>query len=115
LKLAAVQKQEVTTGYGRDSGVPPRVTTVISLIYGEVRRRHPTEGSLVITESTTPIAIWGTLPTSVPDGYLGINGLRIGHLRVGEVNVELRRNSIGSGVDPALVAAAQTLRAVPAG
>ena len=115
LKLAAVQKQEVTTGYGRDSGVPPRVTTVISLIYGEVRRRHPTEGSLVITESTTPIAIWGTLPTSVPDGYLGINGLHIGHLRVGEVNVELRRNSIGSGVDPALVAAAQTLRAVPAG
>jgi hypothetical protein len=113
LKLAAVQRQEVTSGYGPDGGVPPQVTPVVALIYGDVRRRHPTEGSLVITESTAPFDIWAPAPTTAPAGYVGINAFGWGYLRVDGMNVELKLSRFSSGVDPTVVAAARSLTAFP--
>lgn len=113
LKLAAVQRQEVTTGYGPASGVPPRVTPVIAFVYGEVRRRHPTRGSLVIAESTRPFAVWAPERPSTPTGYLGINAFGSGYMRVGDVYIEVKRSPFGDGVDATVVAAARRLVPVP--
>jgi hypothetical protein len=115
LKLAGVQRQEVTTGYGRGSGVPPRVTPVVALIYGSVRRGHPTKGSLEMTESTVPYAVWSLDPPPTPAGFVGINGMGWGLLHVGDVYVEITRFRFAAGVDDAVVAAARQLAPVPPG
>jgi hypothetical protein len=115
LKLAAVQRQEVTTGYGRDSGVPPLVTQVVALIYGSVERHHPTTGSLVIRESTVPVAAWWFDTKPVPAGFLRINGMGWGELRVGDVFVQIMRSPFSSVTDDTLLAAARQLVPVPGG
>ena len=112
LKLAAIQRQEVTTGYGRDSGVPPRVTPVVALIYGHVERRHATTGSVEIRESTVPVAVWWLDTAPVPPGFLRINRIGWGELRVGNVYVQITRAPFSGGSDDLLVAAARQL--VPA-
>jgi hypothetical protein len=106
LKLAAVQQLEITTGYGRDSGVPPRITTGVELVYGEVQRRHPTADSLVIMESTAPLLFWWPRPGPTPEGYLAYT-FSAGHMRVGGLNVALMRYRFSEGIDSILVAAAQ--------
>jgi hypothetical protein len=118
LKLAAIQRQEVTIGYGRDSGVPPLVTPVVTLIYGGVERRHPTSGSIEITESTVPVAVrwleWlETKP--VPPGFLRVNRMGWGETRIGDVYVQIKRSPFSPVDDDTLVAAARQLVPVPGG
>jgi hypothetical protein len=113
LKLAAVQRQEVTTGYGRDSGVPPQVTPVIALVYGGVIRRHPTAGSVVIMESTVRSAVWWGPVAAPPTGYVSVNDFGWGNLRVGDVYVSVRADAALSGVQETVVEAARKLLPVP--
>lgn len=113
LKLVAVQRQEVTTGYGRDSGIPPRVTPVVTLIYGGVERRHATKGSVEITESKVPFAVWWPDTKPMPAGYLRIARMGWGEVRVGGLYVRVTRAP--TGVDPTIIAAARQLVPVPAG
>ncbi len=114
LKLAAIQRQEITTGYGRDSGVPTRVTPVVSLIYGRVERRHATQGSIEIRESTVPVAVWWLGAEPVPPGFLRINRMGWGELRVGRVYVQITRVPFSGGVAD-LLAAARRLVPAPGG
>lgn len=107
LKLAAIQRREVTTGHGRDSGVPPSVTPVATLIYGRVERRHATTGSVEIMESTVPVAVWWLDTAPVPPGFLRINRMGWGELRVGNVYVQITRFPFSGGGDVLLVAAAR--------
>lgn len=113
LRLAAVQRQEITTGYGRDSGVPPRVTPVVTLIYGGAERRHPTTGSVVITESTVRPAVWWLDREPVPPGFLRINRMGWGELRVGDVYLQIMRSPFSPVDDDTLLAAARQLEPVP--
>jgi len=113
LRLVAVQRQEVTTGYGRDSGIALQVTPVITLIYGGVERRHATPGSVEITESTVPFAVWWPDTKPVPDGYLRLARMGWGELRAGGLYVRVTR--VPTGVDPTIVAAARRLAPVPGG
>ena len=113
LKLVAVQRQEVTTGYERDSGIPHRVTPVITLIYGGVERRHATKGSVEITESSVPYAVWWPETKPMPAGYLRIARMGWGELRVRDLYVRVTR--VPTGVDATIVAAARQLEPVPGG
>jgi hypothetical protein len=113
LKLVAVQRQEVTTGYGHDSGIAPRVTPVVALIYGGVDRRHATPGSVEITESTVPSAVWWPDTKPVPDGYLRLARMGWGELRAGGLFVRVTR--VPTGIDATIVAAARRLAPVPGG
>lgn len=113
LKLVAVQRQEVTTGYGRDSGIPPRVTPVVTLVYGGVERNHATRGSVEITESRVPYAVWWPDTTPMADGYLRLARMGWGELRAGGLYVRVTR--VPSGVDRAIVDAARQLVPVPGG
>jgi hypothetical protein len=115
LRLAAIQRQEVTIGYGRDSGVPPRVTPVATLIYGGVERTHPTTGSIEITESTVPVAVRWLDPKPVPAGFLRINRMGWGELRIGDVYVQIKRSPFSPVDDDTLLAAARQLVPVPGG
>jgi hypothetical protein len=115
LKLAAIQRQEVTIGYGRDSGVPPRVTPVVTLIYGGVKRTHPTTGSIEITESTVPVAVRWLDPKPVPAGFLRINRMGWGELRIGDVYVQIKRSPFSPVDDDTLLATARQLVPVPGG
>jgi hypothetical protein len=115
LKLAAIQRQEVTIGYGRDSGVPPRVTPVVTLIYGGVERTRPTTGSIEITESTVPVAVRWLDPEPVPAGFLRINRMGWGELRIGDVYVQIKRSPFSPVDDDTLLAAARQLVPVPGG
>jgi hypothetical protein len=115
LKLAAVQRQEVTTGYGRDSGVPRRVTPVVALVYGRVERNQPTTGSLVIRESTVRVAAWWLDTEPVPTGFLRISRMGWGELRVGDVYVQIMRFPFSSVADGTALAAARQLAPVPDG
>jgi hypothetical protein len=92
--------------------VPPR-DPVIALVYGELRRRQPTRGSLVIVESTTPLAVWAPERPSTPMGCLGINAFGWSYVRVGDVYVELKRYAFSDDVDGNVVAAARRLVPVP--
>jgi hypothetical protein len=116
LKLAGIQRLENTTSYGRDSGVPSRVTPVVTLIYGDVERGHPTSGSVEITESTVPVAVrWlGTKPP-LPSGFLRINRMGWGELRIDDVYVQIMRFPFSTVDDDTLVAAARQLEPVPGG
>jgi hypothetical protein len=111
LKLVAVQRQEVTTGYWRERGVPPRVTPVVTLIYGGVERKHATQGSVEITESTVPFAVWWPDTKPMPPGYLRIARMGWGELRVGDLYVRVSR--VPTGVDPTILDAARRLVPVP--
>lgn len=113
LKLVAVQRQEVTTGYARDSGVPARVTPVVTLIYGGVDRKHATRGSVEITESTVPFAVWWPDTRPMPAGYLRIAQMGWGELRVDDLYVRVTR--VPSGVDRTVIDAARRLVEVPGG
>jgi hypothetical protein len=113
LKLAGVQRQEVTTGYGPDSGLPPRVTPVVSFIYGGVKRRHPTWGSVEIRESTAPLNDWSFLAQPAPPGYMALNPFGWGQLRVGDVYVEITRFPV-AGSEDLVIAAGKQLAPVPA-
>jgi hypothetical protein len=113
LKLAAVQRQEVTSGYGRSSGVPPRVTPVVSLIYGDVRRGHPTSGSLEITESTAPLSVWAYALAPAPAGFVSLNVFGWGQLRVGDVYVQITGGFPRAASEELTVAAARQLVPVP--
>ena len=115
LKLAAVQRQEVTAGWGRHSGVPPRVTPVIALIYGDVVRRHPTAGSIEITESREPFSVWAFSTTTPPSGYMSLNGFGWGSLRVGDMYVQVRAAPLGGGVSDQAVDFARNLVPLPTG
>ena len=103
----------MTTGYGPDSGVPPRVTPVVTLIYGGVERNHATRGSVEITESNVPSAVWWPDTKPVPDGYLRLARMGWGELRAGGLYV--RVTHVPSGVDPTIVAAARQLVPAPDG
>jgi hypothetical protein len=118
MKLAAIQRQEVTIGYGRDSGVSPRVTPVVTLIYGGVERTHPTTGSIEITESTVPAAVRWLEPKPVPPvppGFLRVNRMGWGELRIGDVYVQIKRSPFSPVDDGMLLAAARQLVPVPGG
>lgn len=118
LKLTAIQRQEVTIGYGRDSGVSPRVTPVVTLIYGGVERTHPTTGSIEITESTVPAAVRWLEPKPVPPvppGFLRVNRMGWGELRIGDVYVQIKRSPFSPVDDGMLLAAARQLVPVPGG
>ncbi len=111
LKLAGVQRQEVTTGYGK--GVQPRVTSVVALIYGGIERRHATSGSLEITESTVPYDVWSFDAPPTRAGFLSINRMGWGLVRLGDVYVEITHIPFAAGVDDTFVAAARRLVPVP--
>jgi hypothetical protein len=112
-KLVAVQRQEVTTGYGPSSGVPPRVTPVVTLIYGGVERKHATRGSVEITESPVPFAVWWPDTKPMPAGYLRIARMGWGELRVGDLYVRVTR--VPSGVDRTVIDATRRLVPLPGG
>jgi hypothetical protein len=114
LRLAAVQRQEITAGWGPDSGVPPRVTPVIALIYGDVIRRHPTAGSITIIESTEPFSVWALPTMPPPPGYVSISERGWGTLRVGDVYVQVISDPLGGGVSDQVVDFARNLAPVPA-
>jgi hypothetical protein len=111
LKLAGVQRQEVTTGYGK--GVQPRVTSVVALIYGGIERRHPTSGSLEITESTVPYDLWSFDAPPTRAGFLRINRMGWGLVRLGDVYVEITHIPFAGGVDDTVVQAARRLAPAP--
>jgi hypothetical protein len=115
LKLAAVQRQEVTAGWGRDSRVPPRVTPVIALIYGDVVRRHPTAGSITIFESTEPFSVWALPAMPPPVGYLSISEMGWGSLRIADVYIQVVAAPLGGGVGDQVVDFARNLVPLPTG
>jgi hypothetical protein len=86
---------------------------VVTLVYGGVERRHATRGSVEITESTVPYAVWWPDTRPMPAGYLRIARMGWGELRVGDLYVRVSRAP--TGVDPAIVAAARELVPVPGG
>jgi hypothetical protein len=65
------------------------VTPVIALIYGDVVRRHPTAGSIEITESREPFSVWAFQTPTPPVGYLSLNTFGWASLRVGDVYVQV--------------------------
>ncbi len=115
LKLAAVQRQEVTTGWGPDSGVPPRVTPVVALIYGDVVRRHATAGSITIVESTEPFSVWALPTMAPPTGSMSVSEMGWGTLRVGDVYVQVIAAPLGGGASDRIVDFARSLVPVPSG
>lgn len=115
LKLAAVQRQAITAGYGADSGVPPRVTPVLALIYGEVFRRHPTAGSITIVESTEPFSVWGLPAMPPPAGSMSVSQMGWATLRVGDVYVQVIGNPLGGGVRDDVIDFARKLVPVSGG
>jgi hypothetical protein len=105
LKLAAVQRQEVTTSFERGTGLAPRVTPVVALVYGEVDGKHAAAGSLEITEATAPTGFWSLArPARMPPaGYLSIDRLGWGYLRVGGLYVAIGRLPFGGNPNDPLV------------
>jgi hypothetical protein len=113
LKLAAVQRQEVTAGWGHS--VPPRVTPVIALIYGDVVRRHPTAGSIEITESREPFSVWAFDTKTPPAGFMSLNGFGWASLRVGDVYVQVTTHAGPGELNDHVVDFARNLVPLPAG
>jgi hypothetical protein len=115
LKLAAVQRQAITAGWRPATGVPPRVTPVLALIYGEVVRGHPTAGSITVIESTEPLSLWALPVMPPPAGYMSISEQGWGALRVGDVYVQVISDPLGGGVNDDLVDLARNLVPLPEG
>jgi hypothetical protein len=113
LKLAAVQRRVVTTSFARGSGLAPRVTPVVALVYGEIHGKHPVQGSVEITESISPTGSWSLPdPEAPPPGFVAVNRFGWGFLRVGGLYVEISR--VAAGANDSLVAeVARRLVAVP--
>jgi hypothetical protein len=80
-----------------------------------VERRHPASGSIEITESTVPVAVRWLDTTPVPSGFLRINRMGWGELRIGDVYVQILRSPFSPVDDDTLVAAARQLEPVPGG
>lgn len=59
LRLALVERQEVTTGYARDTGLAPARDATLTLVYGETQRGRPTGSHVVINESAHPEFAYG--------------------------------------------------------
>ena len=114
-----MQRVEITTGFGPGSGVPPRLTSAIRLVYGALVRRHATLGSITITESTTPIADWTLDAQPTAPGSMSVSPLGWGQLHLGGVYVQLvpfpapEDIDRGLGYDPRVVEAARRLMPVP--
>jgi hypothetical protein len=88
---------------------------VVTLIYGGVKRTHPTTGSIEITESTVPVAVRWLDPKPVPAGFLRINRMGWGELRIGDVYVQIKRSPFSPVDDDTLLATARQLVPVPGG
>jgi hypothetical protein len=58
-------------------------------------------------ESTVPVAVWWLDTAPVPPGFLRINRMGWGELRVGNVYVQITRFPFSGGGDVLLVAAAR--------
>ena len=115
LKLAAVQRQEITAGWGPDSGVPPRVTPVIALIYGDVVRGHPTAGSITIIESTEPFSTWALPAMAPPAGSMSLSQMGWATLQAGNVYVQVIPAPLGASAGDRVSTSPRTLTPVPAG
>ena len=106
LPLAAIEKRDVVSSYGRASGLAPLHGTAVALIYGELQNGHAHGRYIEVDQASQPAFIFGWDETlSPPAGVMQLRAPFWGFLRADGLYVRI----FGPGATDLVVPAAQAL------